>query len=123
MTLDELIEKWDDGEEIITAEMGGLGTPYEQAIHNTAFEYLRYMLASPPKEDEDLSEYTVKMKSAVLPNMEKGLSGAQAGAASNVASMFFYNGYEKALSKIPDERRIRVKKVPAPGAEYDMKVA
>jgi hypothetical protein len=40
----EWLRRWDEGRSVWSIEMGGLGPGYEQCIHVTAAEILRYML-------------------------------------------------------------------------------
>jgi len=112
----ELLKQWDNGELVSTIEMGGLGPGYEQAIQICAFEMLRYIIDNPidfdkPDEDKKYWEDYKKGRDASLyvdgsPCKELGLTGAQAGGAGNISSMFFRHGPKKAISMAGEDRRI-----------------
>jgi hypothetical protein len=122
MTNEEALAKWDAGEPVWTCEMGGMGPGYEQCIQIMAFEMLRAMVATPPKDWDELSgdagrdawrvyrdqvEATPEVK-AVIEKL--GPSGAQFGAAMSLASRFAMRGYEQAKETIPEDRKILVSK-------------
>lgn len=116
-TAKEALEHWDSGGLVSTVEMGGLGPGYEQAIHITAFEALRLFLADPPAdwhgEKAAMRAYVERIEATLLalPKVAAiGLSGAQLGAAMNIASKFAYQGHEAALDKAPVDRHILVSK-------------
>jgi hypothetical protein len=107
------LKRWDEGHSVWTIEMGGLGPGYEQCIHVTAAEILRVMLEakfdaskwtkaydglSQWKRDRDVID---KLVMAVPAVKALGLSGAQWGAALNLASMFYMQGPVKIMQ---DER-------------------
>lgn len=94
------LKRWDDGRSVWSIEMGGLGPGYEQCIHMTAAEILRWFLEHKPDaslwEDAEIWR-TVRgeMDKAVmaLPLIDQlGLSGAQWGAACNVACNLYKRG-------------------------------
>lgn len=109
-TCEELLEKWDRGEVVHTIEMGGMGPGYEQALQITAFEMLRYMLTNPidweevEKDKADERPYELRYWKKYRDEMDKtlfaegspvkdlGLSGAQYGAASSLASALARRG-------------------------------
>jgi len=98
------LKRWDEGRTVWSIEMGGLGPGYEQAIQVTIAELLRVMLDKGYDiagwKDPDSDAYTWKqdreeidktaMATPVLSNL--GLSGAQFGAAMNVATMLYMHG-------------------------------
>lgn len=103
------LRRWDEGRSVWSIEMGGLGPGYEQCIHITAAEILRHLLASDYKpetwtdteawtRDRDLIEKAgfANERIAAL-----GLSGAQWGAAMNLALMFHRQGPRAVMA---DER-------------------
>jgi len=96
----EWLKRWDAGDGVWSIEMGGLGPGYEQCIHITMAEILRFML----EKKYDVSRWEDKDKWATdRDEIEKfglfnpivkelGLSGAQWGAAMNLAAMFYRHG-------------------------------
>lgn len=94
------LSRWDAGRSVFTIKMGGMGPGYEQCIHVTMAEILRWMVEHKPSQD-DLNDETKRriindqMEAVVfkVPVVERlGLSGAQWGAARNLASNFYRNG-------------------------------
>jgi len=116
----EILRNWDNDKLVSTIDMGGMGPGYEQAIHICAFEMLRYIIDNPidfdKSDSDDGEEYWEsykKSRDASLyadgsPCKELGLTGAQAGAAGNVSSMFFRHGPKKAVSMADNDRHIMV---------------
>lgn len=96
----EWLRRWDAGEIVHTIEMGGLGPGYEQAIQITCAEILRHMIAADyipalwdqPDEWKKTRDEIEAMshKNEVIKAL--GLSGAQWGAAMNVALNIYRNG-------------------------------
>lgn len=96
-TAQEWLERWDNGKTVWSIEMGGLGPGYEQAIQITVAEVLRILL----KNGFDFTKWEEsKNWKADLEIIEKegfensvinelGLSGAQWGAAVQVASYLY----------------------------------
>jgi len=90
-------------------EMGGLGPGYEQCIHITCAEILRWFLAhkvdaSKWSEAEAWKSDREKMTAdlhKVKAVEELGLSGAQWEAAVNLATCFYLDGPRKVMT---DER-------------------
>ena len=124
-----MVEKWDAGDTVWSIEMGGMGPGYEQALQVCAMEMLRYMVANPPdidamKSDGDKRDAGLPNESlywpvyrdamdAVLfadgaPCKRLGLSGAQHGAASNIATMVVMNGPKAAIEMADNDRHIMV---------------
>ena len=103
------LKRWDEGRSVWTIEMGGLGPGYEQCIHITCAEILRHMLDSnylPELWDEkevwkgvrdEIEE--VGFKNSTIKAL--GLSGAQWGAAMNIAAMLYRRGPRAVMA---DER-------------------
>lgn len=114
-SLEEALERWDAGESLFTIEMGGLGPGYEQALQITMMELLRGMhTADLPKlvsggldleKIQDVCDAIVREKCKGL-----GLSGAQVGAASNLAVKFLTMKWEDVLNLVPKDRHIQISK-------------
>lgn len=105
----EWLKRWDEGRSVWTISMGGLGPGYEQCIHITCAEILRVMLARQydhakwsDKEEWKRDREEIDKTVMALPAIDAlGLSGAQWGAAVNVASHLYMHGPLKMMS---DER-------------------
>jgi len=115
-TLDEAIERWDKGESLFTVEMGGLGPGHEQALQIADMELIRgfkdkeinwaEVNEDPEPLNKEMDEYMW-----ADPTIKKlGFSGAQAGAAKYIASVFIRNGWEKGLEMAPKDRHIQISK-------------
>lgn len=89
----DLIAKWDDGH-AWSIELGGLGPGYEQVIQIMGFEMLRHLVKAgvvvPDWDDADQLKTVAKdAEEAIKPIIDKlGPSGAQFGAARNLAFVF-----------------------------------
>lgn len=115
----KIIQEWDAGNLVKSVEMGGLGPSYEQAIQITAMELLRFMIdqemdaskwdqPEASQKDANIAENYI-FSLDVIKNL--GLSGAQLGAAKNLASMIYKQGPDVALSDpIAKERKIFISK-------------
>ena len=100
------LRRWDAGKTVWSIEMGGLGPGYEQAIHITAAEILRLLLATkcdhsqwdnPTKRKPIIDEINNAIfKSEQITKL--GLSGAQYDAAFNLASNIYRRGPREALT-------------------------
>jgi len=108
--------------------MGGLGPGYEQCIHIMAFEVIRELLKREPldwaaadvanamksyesRRNSKWGQFTDRIEKAVLDLpvvKEIGSSGAQWGAAQNLAYITVRKGWATALSELPDDRLIVV---------------
>lgn len=97
----EQLRRWDLGDSIWSVEMGGLGPGYEQAIQILAIEIVRDNIDKPLPEGEfgDWGDATV---SRIDQFDEKtgtygcgGFSGAQVGAAKNLAYHWLRDGPKK----------------------------
>jgi len=103
------LKRWDEGRTVWSIEMGGLGPGYEQAIQITVAEILRFMLAEKYDfkkwNDQDTwkrDREEIRKAGFKNPIIEQlGLSGAQWGAAVNVASSLYMRGPRAVMS---DER-------------------
>lgn len=103
------LKRWDEGKSVWSVEMGGLGPSYEQCIHITAAEILRHLLERTYEpetwDDREAWERDRKeIETAGLANVRisaLGLSGAQWGAALNLALQFYRRGPRAVMT---DER-------------------
>lgn len=123
-TAEQWLAKWDAGEPCWTIEMGGIGPGYEQCIHITAAEILRFLLSEKPDpklwdDKAKWAEWRDKI-SAVVHSSEVcetlGLSGAQYGAAVSLATAFYMRGPAVCLTEVPDDRAILVSNSMKPAA-------
>jgi hypothetical protein len=111
----EQLRRWDAGEIVWSVEMGGLGPGYEQVIQICAIEIIRDWLGKhlPEKiSTSDMASATVERIDYKLPDgsWTLGFSGAQVGAAAQIAYKFLSEGPQAALSQVEDDRRIQVSK-------------
>lgn len=92
------LAKWDRGDGVWSISMGGLGPGYEQCIQMLVAENLRHLLSvAPPRPcpEEEINAVWDTMREASFKNevVEKlGPSGAQWGAAGNLAWQFYQRG-------------------------------
>lgn len=103
------VKRWDEGRSIWTIEMGGLGPGYEQCIQITAVELVRFMLAkqyNPERFNDELTRQKCKeeidahgFENEIIKAL--GLSGAQYGAAKNLAWFMYRDGPREVMK---DER-------------------
>lgn len=94
------LKRWDDGQSVWSISMGGLGPGYEQAIQITVAEILRHLLerkydatawADSEKWQADRKE--IEEAGFANPKIDAlGLSGAQWGAAMNMALQLYRRG-------------------------------
>ena len=92
MTAAQMIADWDAGRTVWTLGMGGLGPGYEQAIQILMMEILRDRADTDTSQlpPEDWADETVaRCDQACL-----GFSGAQVGAAKQLAWAFLKHGPE-----------------------------
>ncbi len=111
------LKRWDDGRGVWSIEMGGLGPGYEQCIHITCAEILRHMLTKnyDPAKWSDTESWkhdcddieSMSHENATIKAL--GLSGAQWGAAMNLAVMFYRKGPRAVMTdKRVKDRHIQV---------------
>ncbi|MFW5945042.1 MAG: hypothetical protein ACOCTU_07255 [Bacteroidota bacterium] len=112
----EWLERWDSGKSVFTIEMGGLGPGYEQCIHVTCAELLRYMIDNDIDIKDGISEHlsdklhSWAMKNNVIDSLG-GITGAQYGAALSLAAYIHKNGPRELLKKPElEDRKIQVSK-------------
>lgn len=120
----EWLEKWDAGEPVWSVEMGGIGPGYEQAIQVTAVEILRHLITTEADvanwsdaEAWQVEREAIETALFANPVIEGlGLSGAQWGAAMNLATIFYRRGPADALAdEAVKDRKILVSK---PSAQF-----
>lgn len=102
-TAQELIKAWDEGRTIPTIEMGGLGPGYEQCIQIAAVEFTRATLdfKDTGNRQEDWDRFDV-LYGEVLKKIDDdlgGMTGAQYGAAKNLAWNWVHIGPEAFVEK------------------------
>jgi hypothetical protein len=110
----DVIDRWDAGDTIWSIEMGGLGPGYEQAIQAAAMEILRQMLAETADasgwdKDVAMRSYSEGLHAKIGGKLSGlGLSGAQFGAAMNIAARIYKYGPREFAKGIPSDRKIQV---------------
>ena len=108
-TCEDALKLWDAGESLFTVEMGGLGPSYEYCIQALAFEIMR---ANKDVNLDDQGACQECIDSAVHRlNDQYRFSGAQVGAAANLAFRTRRVGYDKALREpAVKDRLIQIEK-------------
>lgn len=115
-TCEEALKRWDEGASIFTVEMGGLGPGYEQCIHILTFEIVRDQLAAGPlpnfESPEPRHEWSEWGRMAITRTDADvgGYSGAQVGAAKNLAYLCLRDGWRNAVRSVPEDRLIQVRR-------------
>lgn len=113
-TWQEAAEAWREGGSVWSAELGGIGPGYEQAIQVLLFEILARWEGDPPIStgkayDQRYASHVDK----VVHDLDKecgGFSGAQVGAAKATAFQFMVYGYKHMMDKLSEDRKILVGK-------------
>jgi len=115
MTVAELLLAWDSGECIPSISLGGFGPGYEQAIQVLAVEIVRDNIGKPlPQDDKGWhgwGDSTVSRIDYKLPNGKwsmGGFSGAQVGAAKQLAYRWLNIGPDAVREAVPTDRWILV---------------
>jgi hypothetical protein len=116
-TNEEIIKRWRAGDVIWTAELGGMGPGYEQAIQVLLFEIMSTWNGPLPEPfgDSFPEEFTKHVDRVVHGLTTWGFTGAQVGAAKSTAWQFMKFGYAEMLNKLPGDRRIMVSNSLIPG--------
>jgi hypothetical protein len=109
-TVDDVLREWDAGNPVWSVEMGGLGPGYEQCIQMMAMEILRDKKDIPFPEKEEWDKWGNEAIQRLEDEGNYGFSGAQAGAAKNIAVVFLKQGYKKGLDMVDKERHIQISK-------------
>lgn len=111
------LKRWDEGRSVWSIEMGGLGPGYEQCIQITTAEIVRRMIAQKydgqkwaNKDDWKRDREEIEKWSFDNERIKAlGLSGAQWGAALNLAAHLYQDGPRKVLTdKRVEDRKIQV---------------
>lgn len=110
-----LVTAYNNGDIVESVEMGGMGDGYEGAIQTVGFAIMEYLcpISVPAKVERHnaIVEKATVEAMASIPDM--GYSGAQVGAAQNMAAFLWRygvsGGMDKARKDIP-ERIIRARK-------------
>ncbi len=101
-TLKEALAKWNDKKTVWSVEMGGLGPGYEQCIQVMIFEMCNVGIdAKLPIQHKEKAEAFEKLIEPIISKLDEqfgGFSGAQVGAAKNVAFKFLTKGYNECLN-------------------------
>lgn len=112
-TIDDLVKRWDDNESIFTISLGGIGPGYEQCIQNLLFEIVKGLREKKynPDNDKDFEQYKIDAD-VIVSRLDKEFhfSGAQVGAAKQMAWQFLAYGYREMMTKCPGDRLIQVRK-------------
>jgi len=111
-TAAEQLSRWDAGHAVWSIEMGGLGPGYEQAIQVLAIEIIRDEISNPLPVDEfgnwgDATVSRIDTKDESGKFRCGGFSGAQVGAAKQIAYRFIKDGPAKSLASLTGENESR----------------
>lgn len=113
LTLNEAIEKWNKGEVVWSAELGGLGPNYEFAIQMLLWEILASWKGGTAIQGKTYSPEFSRHADQVTHKLNEvyGFSGAQVGAAWRTAAQFLTFGYPEMMKTLPEDRWIQVSRV------------
>ena len=102
------VEDFDNGKKVKTVVMGAISDSYEIAIQKLAIEIMRIlMLIKIPEEAEDFATLIDIAEKSAMENVDGyGYSGAQSGAAKNIAAMYYRHTPPKALSMVTEPGRV-----------------
>ena len=104
----EFVSSWDRGDSVWSIEMGGLGPGYEQAIQVCFVEIVRDHCDLPLPEGKSYRMWGDDTINRIdKDNACGGFSGAQVGAAKQLAFRLIRDGAEW-LKDVPQERKILV---------------
>jgi len=107
-TLREALAKWNNKESVWSVEMGGLGPGYEQCIQVMVFEMCKVCIDKEVTPD-NFETMTEPVISELNNRFGGGFSGAQVGAARQVAYKFLTKGYNECLhDEAIQDRKIQV---------------
>lgn len=117
----EWLARWDEGRSVWSISMGGLGPGYEQAIQVLAAEVVRHFVATAANwwsgtEEENNAAWKAVRKSCddIVTRIDKhmGFSGAQVGAAIQLAAHLYRKGPRACMEdEAVKDRHIQVSKV------------
>jgi hypothetical protein len=103
------LRRWDSGDTVWSIEMGGLGPGYEQAIQVLAMEIIRDEIDNGIPEESKWRSWGDSTVTRINDSCG-GFSGAQVGAAKQIAYRFIKEGPSEALKDVERERRIQISK-------------
>lgn len=98
-TVEEWLERWDEGESVFSVEMGGFGPGYEQSLQIAMTEILRHLIEEKPDlssmSDDEIKEFGDALwdwgyTNDIISNL--GLSGMQYSAARSLATQLYDKG-------------------------------
>lgn len=99
-TAREMLAAWDRGDNVWTVEMGGLGPGYEQAIQVLVMEIVRDHIDLPLPTDQQWQEFGASTVRRVDAWPGCGFSGAQVGAAKQLALRYLRDGHKATLDSM-----------------------
>lgn len=110
----EWLKRWNDGGMVWSVEMGGLGPGYEQALQIAATRIVAWLVEHKPDADafgEDNWKTTRQQIEDGVSVEDLGLSGAQWGAAMNIALHLYRRGPAVCLNDPAiEDRKIQISK-------------
>lgn len=108
MEIKDALADWDKGVPVQTISMGGMGDGYEAAIHTCVFDMIRGLEGKelPSTDDQELLRTT--LTDCIDHSADYGYSGAQVGAATQVAYKALTEGWADMIKSIPEDRLIEV---------------
>lgn len=111
----EWLRRWGEGRGVWSVEMGGLGPGYEQALQITATRIVRYLIdkdVQPDAFEEANWQATLDAIEKDVETGDLGLSGAQWGAAMNIALNIYRRGPAACMTdeKLEQDRKIQISK-------------
>ena len=106
-TAAEQLQQWDAGMSVWSIELGGLGPGYEQCIQLLAIELVRDNIEKPLPSEENWQEWGDETIHRLA---ENGFSGAQVGAAKQLAYHWLKEGPAEVLTQVDDDRHIQISK-------------
>lgn len=116
--MSEQLRKWiadyDNGNTMESVSMGGISDSYEAAIQDCAIETMRnlQMIALPEDKEAFGAAVEVAADAAVeLLDKKHGFSGAQVGAAKNMAAVFWRHTPEKGIEMMKKRDPDRIIKI------------
>lgn len=114
-TARDVLDAWDRGETIWTVEMGGMGPGYEQCIVIATMEAIRAFVDDPDRllKAPDETALNDRLNQALWANAVVSalrLSGAQAGAAKNLAYHALKSGWRRTLESAPQDHLVQASK-------------
>lgn len=118
-TWQQVAKNWDAGKTVWSAELGGIGPGYEQAIQELVFGILskwpKDKILSATASGESYPKEYDTFVDKVAHDLDKkvgGFSGAQVGTAKATAFQFIAFGYAFMMNKCEKGRLIQVSKLP-----------